>query len=97
MMTGLRAATFLLEYDGPVKVNVNVETQAGGTMLGYVRSEIEHQRGLIEQDERLGIETHVRRNHYNLEQMEDLEKLLVEKGAIDGGWDWDTERSDKKK
>jgi len=60
-------------------------------MLGLVRWSIEDQHRLIEQESSRGIEINVRKNHYHLEQLDGLEKILLEKGAIDRGWDWDAE------
>lgn len=91
MSTAGRAAKFILEYDGQVKVDVNVRTHAGGTMLGLVRWCIEEAQELIAHTSP-SLEGKIRKYHYNLEQLEEVEKILLGKGAIDGGWDTEAEK-----
>jgi len=91
MTTAARAAKFILEYDGPVKVDVNVASHAGGTMLGLVRWCIEEAHELIDcNSESEGL---LRKHNYTLEQLEGVEKILIQKGAIDGGWDYVAEKN----
>jgi len=92
MSTAARAAKFLIQYDGPVSLDVNVRSNAGGTMLGSVRWCISEAVDLVENFTMLGNKRMIRKNKYNLEQLVDLEKMLIERGAIEGVWDDEAEQ-----
>ena len=86
MAAACNAAKFVVQYeDAPVEVDLNVRTHHGGTLLGNVRCSIEEAREIIAHHCG-GDERKAKRTKYSLHQLQELEGILVEKGAVDGGW-----------
>lgn len=82
MSYAVGAAMFLLEYDGPIKVDVNAKDKKGSTILNYVRY---YQREVSIQCDSPSLSPEEKPvKEFHLRQLKELEELLLAKGAIAG-------------
>lgn len=76
------AGKFVVEYNGPMRVDLNLRLAEGGTLLGGVRGNLKAAACEHCSKEKHGTKRHL----LYQQQLLDFERFLVERGAIDEGW-----------
>ena len=93
MKMAMPVAKLLLTYDSKVPIDVNVRTVNGSTFLGGLNDcieQVQRQRnraavGIFDPGDEKGW-TNVAQYDYLLQQTKEVQQLLIERNAIDGGW-----------